>query len=127
MYGAQNNALACCAVSSRFATRGAPIPCFFTSTSARSMVCVATRSAPELGGDAAGRFSDTTAICAQPAKNARHVPAAMRRVRIDVFECLGFMGFRGVDLGRGYSPEQYSRGCSDVPIGLWGYTSGRLF
>src|SRR5439155_7318757 len=114
---------------SRAAATNAPsatFGCFFSSASARSIVCVATRSA-EPGGNAAGRFSDTTAICAQPAKNARHVPAAMRRVRIDVFECLAFMGFRGVDLGRGYSPEQYSRGCSDVPIGLWGYTSGRLF
>src|SRR5438094_4837836 len=69
----------------------ARVGCFFSSTSARLIVCVATRSAPDLGGNGAGRFSDTTAICAQPAKKVRQVPAAMARIWIDVLECLEFM------------------------------------
>ena len=48
---------------------------------------------------AVGAYSGPRAVCgavAQLAKNAMHVAAAMRRDRTDIFECLGFMRFRGV-------------------------------
>src|SRR5207244_11553309 len=96
----------------------ATIGCFFSSVSAPLIVCVATRSAFEPGGNGAGRFSDTTAICAQPAKNATHVAAAKTRIRIDVFECLEFIRFRGIDQSRRHSYTRCSHTCSHVPIRL---------
>src|SRR6185312_10313562 len=47
---------------------------------------------------AVGAYSGPRAVhgaVAQLANNARHVAAAMRRIQIDVFECLGFMRFTG--------------------------------
>src|SRR5205807_4081935 len=96
----------------------ARVGCFFSSTSARLIVCVATRSAHELGGNGAGRFSDTTAICAHPAKKVRDVPAAMARIWIDVLECLEFIRFKGIDQSRRHSYMRFCHTCSHVPIRL---------
>jgi hypothetical protein len=52
----------------------ATIGCFFSSTKARSIV-----SAPEPGGNGAGRFSDMTASCAQPAITNAASDAAIKR------------------------------------------------
>jgi hypothetical protein len=77
------------------------IGCFLSSTNALLIVFVATWSAPESGGNAAGRFSDTTAICAQPAiANA----AAMPRRRFRRFD---FMVF-GMLIGRASGVRVFS-------------------
>jgi hypothetical protein len=54
---------------------------------------------------AVGAYSGPRAVCgavAQLAKNVRHVAAGMRRIQIGVFDCLRFMRFTGVEMGRRY-------------------------
>jgi hypothetical protein len=58
---------------------------------------------------------------AQPAKNARHVAAVMRRVRMGIFDCLRFISFWAMTPVLDIS-QQYFHVAPVLPIRLWDYS-----